>query len=185
MSLTLSQYLYFGTGSPETVVTAPVGSIYLRLNGGAGTVLYLKETGTGNTGWVAYNGAGSTTISNLSADASGSLACTTTMADIPGATITLTQTGKYLIFGDFHVGTPVNSGFIGQLIVNGVAQAGLVKAAVATVTATDQIEVSVSRSWIYNNSGSNVAKLQGAKSAAGGATTVFITDTGIRAIFLG
>ena len=41
-----------GTGSPETVVTAPVGSLYLRSDGGAGTTLYVKETGTGNTGWV-------------------------------------------------------------------------------------------------------------------------------------
>lgn len=42
-----------GTGSPESVVTAPVGSIYTRTDGGAGTTLYVKETGTGNTGWVA------------------------------------------------------------------------------------------------------------------------------------
>lgn len=42
-----------GTGSPETVVTAPVGSLYSRTDGGAGTSLYVKESGTGNTGWVA------------------------------------------------------------------------------------------------------------------------------------
>lgn len=42
-----------GTGSPETVVTAPVGSLYSRSDGGAGTSFYVKETGTGNTGWVA------------------------------------------------------------------------------------------------------------------------------------
>lgn len=43
---------YSGTGSPEGVVTAPVGARYRRLDGGAGTAIYLKETGTGNTGWV-------------------------------------------------------------------------------------------------------------------------------------
>jgi hypothetical protein len=42
-----------GTGSPEGVVTAPVGSIYTRTDGGAGTTLYIKESGTGNTGWIA------------------------------------------------------------------------------------------------------------------------------------
>lgn len=42
-----------GTGTPEGVVTAPVGSIYSRTDGGAGTTLYIKESGTGNTGWVA------------------------------------------------------------------------------------------------------------------------------------
>lgn len=44
---------YKGSGSPEGVVTAPVGSIYLRTDGGAGTTFYVKESGTGNTGWVA------------------------------------------------------------------------------------------------------------------------------------
>lgn len=39
--------------SPEGVVTAPIGSFYTRTNGGAGTTLYVKESGTGNTGWVA------------------------------------------------------------------------------------------------------------------------------------
>jgi hypothetical protein len=39
--------------SPEGVVTALVGSLYTRTNGGAGTTLYVKESGTGNTGWVA------------------------------------------------------------------------------------------------------------------------------------
>lgn len=42
-----------GTGTPEAAVTAGVGSIFLRTNGGAGTTLYIKESGAGNTGWVA------------------------------------------------------------------------------------------------------------------------------------
>ena len=42
-----------GTGSPESVVTGVVGDIYTRTDGGAGTTLYVKESGTGNTGWVA------------------------------------------------------------------------------------------------------------------------------------
>lgn len=42
-----------GNGSPEGVVTAPVATLYRRLNGGAGTCLYVKESGTGSTGWVA------------------------------------------------------------------------------------------------------------------------------------
>lgn len=42
-----------GSGTPESVVTAPVGSLYSRTDGGAGTTLYVKESGTGNTGWVA------------------------------------------------------------------------------------------------------------------------------------
>lgn len=42
-----------GTGSPEGVVTATVGKLYTRDDGGAGTTLYVKESGAGNTGWVA------------------------------------------------------------------------------------------------------------------------------------
>ncbi len=43
-----------GTGSPEGVVTAVIGSRWGRTDGGAGTSQYKKESGTGNTGWVAY-----------------------------------------------------------------------------------------------------------------------------------
>jgi len=42
-----------GANTPEGAVTAPVGSLWTRTNGGAGTTLYIKESGTGNTGWVA------------------------------------------------------------------------------------------------------------------------------------
>ena len=42
-----------GSGSPESAVTAPVGSLWLRTDGGVGTSLYVKESGTGNTGWTA------------------------------------------------------------------------------------------------------------------------------------
>ena len=45
---------YCGAGSPEGVVTAAVGSIYTnRVQAGAGTTFWVKESGTGNTGWVA------------------------------------------------------------------------------------------------------------------------------------
>ena len=42
-----------GTGTPQSVVTAPVGSLFTRTDGGANTTLYVKESGAGNTGWVA------------------------------------------------------------------------------------------------------------------------------------
>jgi len=45
--------IYTGTGTPEAAVTAVVGSLFLRDDGGASTTLYVKESGTGNTGWVA------------------------------------------------------------------------------------------------------------------------------------
>ncbi len=51
-----------GSGSPEAAVTAPVGSVYLRTNGAASTTLYIKESGTGNTGWVGIGAAGAGSV---------------------------------------------------------------------------------------------------------------------------
>ena len=46
--------IFQGVGSPEAVVSAYIGSLYLRLDGGASTTLYVKESNSGgNTGWVA------------------------------------------------------------------------------------------------------------------------------------
>jgi hypothetical protein len=43
-----------GNGSPEGVVYARQGSLYLREDGGVGTSLYVKETAPSlNTGWKA------------------------------------------------------------------------------------------------------------------------------------
>ena len=47
--------IYSGSGSPEGVVTAVIGSLYSRTDGG-GVALYAKQTGTGNTGWFALSG---------------------------------------------------------------------------------------------------------------------------------
>jgi len=44
---------FVGTGTPESQITANIGSIYHRLDGGANTSFYVKESGTGNTGWAA------------------------------------------------------------------------------------------------------------------------------------
>lgn len=46
--------LRWGAGDPESVVTASIGTLFLRVDGGAGTVLYVKETDDGlATGWAA------------------------------------------------------------------------------------------------------------------------------------
>ncbi|MGL5936129.1 MAG: hypothetical protein ACRCZI_10980 [Cetobacterium sp.] len=45
--------IHVGNGTPEGVVSAKVGSLFLRKDGGATTTLYVKTSGTGNTGWTA------------------------------------------------------------------------------------------------------------------------------------
>lgn len=51
--LTDTVWIGVGSGSPEGVETAGIGSAFHRTDGGAGTSLYVKESGTGNTGWIA------------------------------------------------------------------------------------------------------------------------------------
>jgi len=57
-SITLgSVKILTGTGSPESAVSAPVGSLWLRTDGAAGSIFYSKNTGgTGNTGWRRHVG---------------------------------------------------------------------------------------------------------------------------------
>jgi hypothetical protein len=45
--------LYTGAGDPEGALSATTGSLYLRAGGSAGSQLYIKESGAGNTGWAA------------------------------------------------------------------------------------------------------------------------------------
>jgi parallel beta-helix repeat protein len=45
--------LFSGNGTPESKVTSGPGSVYLRLDGAAGSTFYVKESGTGATGWIA------------------------------------------------------------------------------------------------------------------------------------
>lgn len=80
--LTSGVFITSGTGSPESAVTAPVGSIYTRTDGGANTTLYRKESGTGNTGWVAVSNAGG-----------GGGSGTVTSVDISGGTTGITASG--------------------------------------------------------------------------------------------
>ncbi len=47
-----------GAGSPETVLKASPGATYVDTNNGD---LYVKQTGTGNTGWVIVTGGSAAT----------------------------------------------------------------------------------------------------------------------------
>jgi hypothetical protein len=40
------------TGDPENTIVSGVGGLWRRTDGGAGTTLYVKESGTSNTGWI-------------------------------------------------------------------------------------------------------------------------------------
>jgi hypothetical protein len=44
--------IFFGSGDPESAVVASPGSVFLRDDGTLGSSFYIKEAGTGNTGWT-------------------------------------------------------------------------------------------------------------------------------------
>lgn len=44
--------IFEGAGSPEGIVAAAVGSLFLRTDAGINTALYLKQSGTADIGWV-------------------------------------------------------------------------------------------------------------------------------------
>lgn len=51
-----------GTGTPEGALTGSPGAVFIRTDGGANTSLYVKESGSGNTGWVGYGAPSSSGI---------------------------------------------------------------------------------------------------------------------------
>ena len=40
------------SGSPEGVITAEPTTLYMDTAGSAGSILYVKKTGAGDTGWI-------------------------------------------------------------------------------------------------------------------------------------
>jgi hypothetical protein len=76
---------YSGTGSPEGVLSAAVCSSYWRRDGGSFSALYLKESGSGNTGWAAVGTSAQALAANgancsagnvaLGVDAAGAAEC--------------------------------------------------------------------------------------------------------------
>lgn len=53
----IGKSIQYGSGAPEGVVAAGVGSIWVRGDGASGTILYCKASGTDATGWEAYEPA--------------------------------------------------------------------------------------------------------------------------------
>lgn len=46
-------WFHSGAGTPNGVVSAPMGHVYLNSLGGTNTTLWVKTLGSGNTGWTA------------------------------------------------------------------------------------------------------------------------------------
>lgn len=118
--------LQTGVGSPNTnaVSSATVGSMYFRTDGAAGNSVYVKESGTGNTGWTPiFSGssllastntwtANQTYVSSVTfiGPANGNIQLT-----ISGSTYSVTSTSVTPTVGNFAMwsstnGTLINGG---------------------------------------------------------------------------
>lgn len=111
------------SSSPEGTVSAPVGSLYMRTDGSTGTSVYVKESGSGNTGWNTliaggtppswsiyrgYTGTAPVTgvVSGYTTDLVTPSQCT---ANKSTGIVTITVAGRYYIsFNAFGRGTIYN-----------------------------------------------------------------------------
>jgi hypothetical protein len=91
-----------GRGTPEAVVSAPVGTLFRRLDGGAGTTLYVKESGTGATGWRADGAPVTPTFAAGDYTGSGGMTVTVAAGDV--TTFDTWRDGAYL-FVDLQLDT--------------------------------------------------------------------------------
>jgi hypothetical protein len=91
-------FVLVGNGSPEGVVTAIVGRTYHRLDGVAGGTFYVKESGTGNTGWVAYGGGGG--------GGTGAGSLSVSVGAFPGSTTNLSTVGTFDWYWYGNTGNP-------------------------------------------------------------------------------
>lgn len=94
-----------GTGSPEGAVTGSPGDLFLRIDGGAGTTMYVKETGSAtNTGWVAPNAR--PTVSSLHTWAGNGETITTSGISVARNIAVAARTGAIMAAGTYD-GQPI------------------------------------------------------------------------------
>jgi hypothetical protein len=119
-----------GTGSPESAVTAPMGSLYLRTDGASDTTLYVKTSGSGNTGWQAVY------TNVLTASTTWDVG---SLADGAGETKSgITVTGAAL--GDF-VDASLSVDLQGMLLTAWVSSANTVAARIQNETGSGPIDL--------------------------------------------
>jgi len=119
-----------GSGSPEGAVTGNVCDAYLRTDGADGTTLYVKASGTGNTGWTpaaTSTSSGSAAASYITKVAESGLSNEFALGTLATALLVNTTTTGV---PTAYAGTSCTNQFVRALSAVGVATCN-------TVTATD------------------------------------------------
>lgn len=91
---TESVRVFQGVGTPEASVAAGVGSLYMRTDGGTDTSIYRKESGSGDTGWVAVTAPATLPLST----ANGGLGANNSTG-AQGSTLYFSATGVISVLG--------------------------------------------------------------------------------------
>ena len=102
-----------------------------------------------------------------------------------GMFVTLDRDGRWKITASMEGRiSSAGAGLVGKLVVNGVDQPGVMVLAISAVAAGD-LTAMQTRSWYYDNTGSNVAELLCSVGAAAGNRDVYSDSSVISAEFLG
>lgn len=120
--------VFRGTGTPEGVLTAPVGSIAIRTDGSGGTATYVKTSGTGNTGWAPVGGVAAT----------GSITCVAKANLVDGETITIGDGFRPPVVYELDVAGDGVAGDSVQVDVSGATTAAEVAAIMKTAIEANQ-----------------------------------------------
>ncbi len=126
---------------------------------------------------LTSNGASPATFQNLptptatflSAAPAGPYTTTAGYVSIPGMAVTLNKDGLWLITATLDVSIDNSSlAIFGKLVVNSVDQTGLLRFANNATSSGSTI----TRSWLYPNTGTNIAVIQGKSAFAAGSRTI-------------
>ena len=90
-----SPQAFSGTGDPNGSVVGNVGDLFINKNGSLGTSLWVKESGTGNTGWNAVQAGGLTATWGLISGTLSSQTDLQTALNAKEPTISAGTSGQY------------------------------------------------------------------------------------------
>jgi hypothetical protein len=127
------------------------------------------------------------------AAATGNLTLSTSFANVPGATLTLTRAGRYLVTatvcfvgsgsGDFS--TTLQFQGQAQLVADGVAQTALADTSPLMASSSVAMILTVYQQWSWQATApGKVLQLQGNKTGGTGGSVIFSRDTSLSALWV-